>query len=434
MLDWSLLPGARLAVAVVVAGAVALVALLLGRARRWWSRRVPLAVGVALALTGVAWAVVTLSRLTAYPLPPVVWGSVLAGSLALALAGVRLAARPWRWRRLVALPLALVVLLGAGQAVNAHFGQYPTPRSALGLPRADEVDLAEVPPVDDGVVPAPEGASVASAWTPPADLPKQGVVAQVTIPGTVSGLAARPGWVWLPPAYLVVPRPLLPVLVLVNGQPGAPGDWLAGGRLAERMNAYAAEHAGLAPVVVVPDDLGGSSVGNPMCLDSALGNARTYLVRDVPDWITSTLRVDPDPAAWAFGGFSHGGTCAVQMAVTATDRYPTFLSISGEDEPRRGTRQQTVADAFGGDEAAFRAVNPRDVLAGARFPQVAGRFVVGEGDRDFRAQGERMFAAARDAGMDVELVVLPGQHGWEVWGPGLTRWLPWLGDRLRLTR
>uniref|UniRef100_UPI003F85FC07 hypothetical protein n=1 Tax=Actinosynnema sp. TaxID=1872144 RepID=UPI003F85FC07 len=82
----------------------------------------------------------------------------------------------------------------------------------------------------------------------------------------------------------------------------------------------------------------------------------------------------------------------------------------------------------------FGGVNRREVLGGTWFPLVGGRLVVGAGDEDFRAQGERMFAAARDAGMDVELVVLPGRHGWEVWGPGLTRWLPWLGDRVGLTR
>ncbi|WP_407812297.1 alpha/beta hydrolase-fold protein, partial [Staphylococcus aureus] len=93
----------------------------------------------------------------------------------------------------------------------------------------------------------------------------------VTIAGTVSGFSARDAEIYLPPAYFTNPRPELPVLVLLAGQPGAPEDWLQGGRLVQTMDTYAAAHSGLAPVVVVADGTG-SELANPLCVDSQLGN------------------------------------------------------------------------------------------------------------------------------------------------------------------
>jgi signal transduction histidine kinase len=78
--------------------------------------------------------------------------------------------------------------------------------------------------------------------------------------------------------------------------------------------------------------------------------------------------VNPNTATWAIGGVSNGGTCSLQMAVTAPDVYRTFLDISGEAEPTLGGHADTVAATFGGDEAAFAAVNPLDVLAARSFP------------------------------------------------------------------
>jgi hypothetical protein len=105
---------------------------------------------------------------------------------------------------------------------------------------------------------------------------------------------------------------------------------------------------GLATIVVVADPLG-SQLAQTICVDSVAGNAFTYLSVDVPTWIRSTLQVDPDPRRWAVGGRSAGGTCALQLAVNAPTVYPTFLDISGQDEPTVGTRRQTVIQFFGGD-------------------------------------------------------------------------------------
>jgi S-formylglutathione hydrolase FrmB len=168
-------------------------------------------------------------------------------------------------------------------------------------------------------------------------------------------------------------------------------------------------------------------------MDSRLGRVETYLSVDVPAWIRTHLQVNTDPRAWAIAGFSQGGTCALQLAVRTPWVYPTFLDISGQDEPTLGTRTRTVDAAFRGDAPAFARVNPLVLLATNRYAASAGTIVVGREDRVYRAQQQHVFAACRAAGMDVRFLELPGGHTWHVWAPGLERSLPWLGARLGLT-
>lgn len=428
LLDASLLRGAlpQVVVAVAAAGAVVLVA---GRGRRWWLRSLPVAL-----LGGAAAAVVVrvLVDRVWRPFPdPLPWVVVVA--VGAVVAGVVLAVLGWpargRWMRAVSLLAVPAVLLGGAQATNLAFQAYPTLRTALGLPASDERLFADIP-LHAPLVAARPGRPLSETWRAPAGTAPEGAVTQVDIPGTRSGFAARPAWVYLPPAYLSSPRAQLPVLVLFGGQPGAPEQWFDGGRLAARMDAYAAAHDGLAPVVVVADDLG-STTANPLCMDSRLGAVATYLSVDVPAWVRTHLQVQPH--GWAVGGFSGGATCALQMAVNAPHVYPTFVFVSGENGPTLGDHARTVEAAFGGDEAAFAAVNPLDVLAGTRFPASAGFLVGGAQDTTYLPQTRQVYEATKAAGMDVRLTVIPGGHSFDVWGPGLSDALPWLGTRLGLT-
>ncbi|OZM77424.1 alpha/beta hydrolase family protein [Pseudonocardia sp. MH-G8] len=430
LLDAPLLSG-PLPWVVTGAGVAGGLFLLAGRRRRWWTQAVPVALVGAAAVTAlVALLVDRVWRPFPDPVPlPVLLlcGAVLAAA-GLAVLGMR--ARPWPGRVGAALAVVLV-LAGCAEGMNLVYREYPTPRTVLGLPAVDEIPFTQVP-LREQVIAARSGLPLSAVWRPPAGMPDAGVVTEVAIPAPESGFAARPAWLYLPPAYLSRPRAQLPVLVLLSGQPGSPRDWLDGGELARRMDAFAAAHDGLAPVVVMADHLG-APLANPLCMDSRLGNVATYLSVDVPAWIRDTLQVDPDPAGWAIGGFSDGGTCALQMAVTAPQVYPTFVDISGEDEPTLGDHATTVQAAFGGDEAAFTAVNPLDVLAVRQFPDTGGYLVAGRDDAVYRPQAQRVFVACRAAGMDVSLHVRPGGHTFEVWGPGLQEALPWLATRLGMT-
>ncbi|MCD9194262.1 alpha/beta hydrolase [Streptomyces albireticuli] len=431
-LDWSLVSG-WIPVALLVAGLCALAVLLFSRRRTWWTRWAPLAVLLAAVLT---WLLRTAVDDWWQPFPDplptdvVIWAGIAVLGVCLAAFRIPLL-RPRYWAGAV-LAAVLTVLLGASE-INKHFDQYPTARTALNSWLTKTTSLADATGRTEPVLPVPPGKTVADVWRPPHGLPENGTLSKSDIPGTRSGFDARGAFVYLPPAYRATPRPLLPVIVLMAGQPGSPDDWINSGRLLDMMNAFAAGHRGLAPVVVVVDPLG-SQFANTLCMDSRLGNVQTYLATDVPDWIRTHLQVATARTSWAISGISFGGTCSIQLGVNAPQVYGVVNDISGQEAPTLGSRRKTVDKAFGGDTAAFEKANPLDVLARQRFPDTEAAFVAGSDDGTYRPQQRKVYDAAVKAGMRAEWVLLPGGHSWQVWRPGLERQLPWISRRTGLIR
>lgn len=426
--DLSLLTG-WLPVALTVLGALGAVWLLLPRVRRYVTTIMPIVVLAAVVFT-VALYLFVEEVWRPFPDPIAVSVYVLIG---IAIAAVllvvpRILVRRTMWTGVVTVLAAAAVLVAVGVGINREYASYPTVGAAFGVEQVDRIDARELTRREQVISARP----LEPAWHAPGGLPDGGRVLTATVPPTASGFAARDAQIYLPPAYFADPRPLLPVLVLLAGEPGAPQDWFVGGQLGETMDSFARAHNGLAPVVVVADGTG-SQLANPLCLDSKLGNVATYLAVDVPNWTRANLQIDPDPRSWAIGGLSYGGTCALQLATNYPAVYPTFLDMSGQDEPTLGDRQRTVDAAFGGDTEALLRVNPLDLLRTRAYPDSAGAFVVGADDQMYRPQVERMYQAAEDAGMDVRLRILPGGHNFALWEFGLRDQLPWLATRLGLT-
>lgn len=404
--------------------------LLLRRQGRWWTLGVPAAMAVAALLVAAVWLWVDIAKPWPDGLPPAVLAWIGLGLLGPILAVVGWRRQRWATRILAAAG-ALLVVLGAADGIDTFFGAYPTLATALHLAPYDSVSASRV--LNGGNASSYVGEPLWQSWHPPSALPPHGVVINVQIPPTRSGFAARTAWVYLPPAYLTASRPALPVLMMIGGQPGSPRDWLDGGQLAQQMDGWAAAHRGLAPVVVMPDALGGLTA-NPLCMDSRLGRADTYLAVDVPAWVLSHLGVDADTGHWAVGGFSYGGTCALQLAVAHPALFRTFFDASGQQAPTLGGYQRTVNAAFGGDRAAFAAVNPLDELRARRYSGSAGYLVVGAQDSVYRPQALVVAAATREAGMSIVFTELPGEHSWAVWRPALGKALPWLASRMGLAQ
>lgn len=431
-LDWSLVSG-WIPVALLVLGLCALAVLLFSRRRTWWTRWAPPAVLLAAVLT---WLLRTAVDDWWQPFPDplptdvVIWAGIAVLGVCLAAFRIPLL-RPRYWAGAV-LAAVLAVLLGASE-INKHFDQYPTARTALNSWLTKTTSLADATGRTEPALSVPRGKVIADVWHPPAGLPEDGTLSKSAIPGTRSGFHARGAFVYLPPAYRATPRPLLPVLVLMAGQPGSPDDWINSGRLLDMMNAFAAGHRGLAPVVVVVDPLG-SQFANTLCMDSKLGNVQTYLATDVPDWIRTHLQVATARTSWAVSGISFGGTCAIQLGVNAPQVYGVVNDISGQEAPTLGSSQKTVDKAFGGDTAAFEKANPLDVLARQRFPDTSAAFIAGSDDSTYGPQQRKVYDAAVKAGMHAEWVLLPGGHSWQVWRPGLERQLPWIARRTGLIR
>ena len=426
MADISVIDG-PVPVVVLILGAIALLILL---ARRGRTALVTLAVAVVVAVVtflGLNWLLTRGLSLFPETLPTVVlfWISLGVGAVVLAVGNLVGTAAG---RKVLAICSGVAVLLAAGSQINIYFAEYPTVGALAG-------STGDVSPLTGSVQrPSANAATpVVDRWTGPATGTSQ--VLTTPIPGTVSGFTGRDAYIYLPAAYFDPSPPLLPVLVLVSGQPGGPQDWIVSGNLQTQMDQFAAANGGLAPVVVVVDPNGPNDTIT-MCMDSNVAKADTYLSQDVPDWITSELGVDSNHAHWAFGGFSYGGTCAIQMATRHTQLYPSFIDISGEREPAiSADRTQTIQTAFGGDTAAFDALTPLTLLSQRRYPDVWGFFAVGANDGEFLPAMNEVSAAAQKAGMTVHTETVPGQgHSWAVPEAATLPALRWLGPRLGLTR
>lgn len=367
-------------------------------------------VGVASLVVLAAWLLVDV--VDVFNGAPVTWAvrwSIAAG-VGLAAAGLAVLFAPPRWRpgtrrRVLGAVLVVAAAIAGAAGVNAAYGSVRTLSQLVPVPVADPTQGGLFPTKID-TTPMPV---TAAQWSPPADLPSAGTLVRADLPGTVSGFPARPATVYLPPAALVANPPTLPVVVMLSGQPGDTTDIFQSGQFQSVLDAYAAEHAGLAPIVVSPDQLSAPDV-NPLCTDGASGNSATYLEVDVPTWIQQHLNVASDRLAWSFGGFSQGGTCTFQIGLDQPDRYATDIAIAAELVPSLdGGTAHTLQTAFGGDQAAYDAISPLHVMqAKAPYRDTLLLMGVGQNDAVFTMWGDQLASAARDAGVTVQQFVSPG--------------------------
>jgi enterochelin esterase-like enzyme len=356
------------------------------------------------------------------------WVAMCVAGLALAVANLF---RSRWWRKAIAVVSIPAFLVVAAAGINVDFGAYRTLNDVFGIVPYKALQLQG----ERGQV-AGIGTDYASTWTKPATIPAKGRIGMVRIPATESGFAARLAAVYLPPAALTAAPPVLPVLYAFAGQPGAPADVFTAGRIGTLMDAYAAKHDGIAPIVVAPDQLGGPG-RNPMCVDSsALGRSATYLLKDVPNWIRANLRVSSDPAAWGVFGYSQGGTCAVQFASGHPELFGSALAASSELGPTLGDRASTVATGFAGSLAAYRAAQPVAMMkAHAPYQHSLMVFGIGQNDRRYTAYARTLEAEAARAGISARVLVSPGTaHDWNTVRYTLAHGFPIIAAHLGLSR
>ncbi|MCU1527200.1 MAG: hypothetical protein JWP75_963 [Frondihabitans sp.] len=421
----------------VIAAILVVILFVRPRRRGHWRLVVLLSLVVGAALGGVTvWYVGDVQN--AFGVSPTwvdrIWvGAVFAG-ICLALVNVVLAG----WiRKIVAVVALFVFVVAGGLAINRDVGEYLTPGQLLGTTTAPDLSLPK-PLIASGT------GSIVSlgtqfnpflyrTWHPPITMPKVGTVGQITIPATVSHFDARKAWVYMPPAALVRDAPALPVVVLMSGQPASPGTVMVSGNIPSTLDAMAAKNHGLAPIVVVPDQLGPSE-GNPMCVNGKLGNSATYLTVDVPNWIRTHLHVEADRRAWVVGGFSQGGTCSLQFATGDPKLFGSFIDVAGEEYPTLATDAQAVSEGFAGNAAAFDRAKPVEIMrAHSRYPDTVGFFAVGQDDTKYGQSMRVTAAAAESAGIKVVRDVIVGSgHDWTTATNGFASGLGYLFPRLGL--
>lgn len=323
-------------------------------------------------------------------------------------------------RRLILFPVAIIGVLSTFASINFLYNQYPDLAALLGEQTSGQLSYKEFSQLTE---------------PPTADGKNVGAIVNLELPAPISKFHHRNAIAYIPPAYFTDTDTQLPVIVLMNGQPGEPAMWFSGGQLASIMDDYQEAHNGYSPIVISIDATG-SLLGNPICVDSAKWKVMTYIAQDIPNSIKEKLRVDEDQSHWTIGGLSYGGTCSLQVITNHPEAYGTFLDISGQAEPTIGTREETVKEFFNGDEEKFIAVNPADLLKAAagteKYAQIAGRFIAGTDDKEAVEALTTLNTLAQAANMDTEYQEVPGAHDWTTWRAGFINNLDFMVQRSHL--
>ncbi|GAA2829455.1 alpha/beta hydrolase [Kribbella solani] len=400
-----------------VLAAGALIAAVGWRNRNWRWRAVPLIAGATLLLTMLAAYPGAKAVGITDPLPFSVWfwfGLTISALIVLA-AGWRTAR--W-WRRGTAVVAAALAALVCANGVNQFVGYYPTIDSAVNdwtnAPLPGQVSMAGLR----------GGASV--------KVPAAGRLVAVNIPDTYSHFGHRQELVYLPPIWFVksAHRHHLPVVELIGGERGGPGDWVRLGNAVQVSDAYARQHHGFAPILVFADATERFD-NDTECVNGPKGNSADHLDQDIPKYIEKTFGAATNPDQWAVAGFSMGGTCSIDLVVEHPDVFHHFLDISGDLAPYTSTPAASLHDLYGGNVALEKANEPLLVMrAHGKYTGVNGLFLTSTQERRHQHEAEELSKAAAKVGIWSRVQISPGTHVWQFAAPAFATAYPWLVSQL----
>jgi S-formylglutathione hydrolase FrmB len=397
--------------AVQVLAAIALVAAIGWRNRRWRLVWLPTAALVGVALAVAAYWYIASQGLSddTNPAPHLLWiwiglTGVAAGVLIAGWRGAR-----W-WRRGVSTLALPLCLLCSALALNMWVGYFPTVQTAW-----NQLTAGPLPDQTDPVT--------VTAMQKQHTIPARGTVVPVNIPETASGFTNPP--------------PQLPTVMMVGGEFNTPADWMRAGNAVKAIDDFATAHGGNAPVFVFVDT-GGAFNNDTECVNGARGNAADHLTKDVVPFMRANYGVSPNAANWGVVGWSMGGTCAVDLAVMHPDMFSAFEDIAGDISPNSGTKAQTIDRLFGGNAAAYAAFDPSTVIIRhGPYAGLAGWFdITGTApsspprNADQTAAANSLCRLGSANGITCAVVTQPGRHDWPFAAHAFASALPWMAGQL----
>ncbi len=411
------------------------------RKQRWLRRVLPAALVAAAAVTTLSHRYITSLGVAGDPAPTSLWLWIALSGLAAAVLLLGWPGTRW-WRRGLAVLSVPLCVLCASLALNVWVGYFPTVLAAWNQltsgPLPDQIDRLRV-------------TEMQVAGTKPT----KGVVVPVNINADASGFPHRQELVYLPPAWFGSnPPPRLPTVMMISSAFNTPADWLRAGNAFNAIDDFAARHHGFAPTLVFVDATG-SFDNDTECVNGSRGNAADHLTKDVVPFMVSNFGVSADRANWGVAGWSMGGTCAVGLTVMHPDMFSAFVDIAGDRSPNVGTKDQTIAQLFGGDRAAWAAFDPATVIARhGHYTGVSGWFDVpaSSGARNVAEEANptlsapstdpaanpegqdtaanSLCAVATANGITCAVVAQPGKHDWPFAAEAFAASLPWLAAAL----
>jgi poly(3-hydroxybutyrate) depolymerase len=381
------------------------------------------------AVAGIVLFVVAITNVLGVALSVTTSVWIVAGFAGIALGIASFwAARGWRP---LGVAVAIVCVGIAGTlGVNADFGLDPSVGALAGISTLKTITVPVIKTTPTATPTLKDGGALWANWVPPKDMPVGGSISQVQIPGTISGFNARPAGIYYPPAALVKNPPALPLVIMMMGQPGNPDPIFQ----YRALDPLARLDNGLAPIVIVADQIGNPSV-DPLCLNTArYGNAETYITQDVVNWARTHLHVLQDPAHWTIAGYSNGGECALSFGAKYPNIWQNVIDISGEQYPGADEAATALSLAFRGNVAAYQATWPVNILRTGKYPDTVGIFTVGSNDYAYRKEALSVSAAASAAGWKTTYFEVPnGGHVLVALNGGLVEGYSILYPRLGLS-
>ena len=384
-----------------------------------WKWQLPIGIPVSFVLTILTGVVIHVFNLVPdqFPTTFYLWAWLVWYSVVIIILGWTRA--HWLLRCFSVIALVFCVI-AAFTVVNQNFDYYPTLARLFGKDAANFTNLPQLQAIRDQV-------------RRTGKLPTHGETIAVTIPATVSKFPTGQAFVYLPPAWFKNPEPQLPVIELIAGIPGEPSDWTRAGYADTTSTAFAELHHGVAPLLVIPDNNGNAQ--DTECSNSRLGQAETYLVKDVPNYMQAQFNAAIGKHSLAVAGLSDGGTCASMLALRNPTVFQTFGDYSGYASPTylNDNAQQTISVLYGGSNANYQAHNPVTLLTGKSYPGMGGWFTAGQSDPQPLAAMQQLSKLARNTGMQVCYSSPPGDHSFAFWSQAFRDSLPWMSWRLGLT-
>ena len=379
------------------------VALLIRRSHRRWVVKsvVGVVLGIVLGLVVVLLVNITDAFGVTMPSGTTRWMCILFAAVGLAVASLT---SPPKRRKALSLGLVILSVVSATLGVNAAFGINRTVGAAFGVSTQKPIEGLTTPQPSSSVT-----GPLYKSWNPPADMPatgKTGLLTGASAIASSAGFTPREASIYLPPAAQVENAPALPLVVMMMGQPGNPQpDFIAAA-----LDELAAKNRGLAPIVIIADQLGDPD-SDPVCADSAkYGGVDTYFNKDIVAYAKKTLNIMQDPRYWTIAGYSNGGACAFTWASKHPEIWGNIVDISGNEWPGDENEQAAIADGYGGDASAYEAAKPAAWLAknAGRFANHVAVFTAGENDPEYVDFAAKNSALAEAAGFSTTNYVVPG--------------------------
>jgi hypothetical protein len=395
---------------------------------RWkdgvWKQQLLYGLPITLAMVGVTALLVDGLALIPYQFPNsyYLWVGLVFLALVVGVIGWR---RFRNWRRVVSVLSVVLAAAMAGTLINKQYQYYPTVGALFGVNAQNQVSAAELQHIRDRARGEHGGA-----------LPTHGFTIEIPIPGKTSHFVARDAFVWVPPIWVADEKVKLPVIELLPGTPGEPADWTRAAMADETARAFADAHKGMAPIIVMPDE-NGSFSGDTECVDSARGNAETYITVDVPAFMRTHFNAATGKGSLAIAGLSEGGMCSVMLSLRHPAEYPVFADFSGLTSPTLSEvvdPPATIRTLFGGSQAAYNQHDPLYLLRQQKYPQLSGWFEVGTADSAPLQAQRTLVPLARSAGIFTCSKEIPGEgHDFTLWEAAFKDSLPFLSWKLDLT-